>query len=176
MKQIEEKNDVRFAGFSNDATQLLMDYDWPGNIRELRNALESMIVLERGRRVNADTLGKYLQGTSPMMTDRHLPVVTNKSVEQAERELIYRALLDIRSNIMELRDILMDRSVVDAESSNGHGGNGQNGHALSLDDMEKRMIMSALERYSGNRRLAARDLKISERTLYRKIKDYGLHE
>lgn len=172
---IEEKNDVRFQGFTDDATELLMAYDWPGNVRELRNALEGMIVLEKGRKVDADTLRKYLQGAPPAMAERNLPVVTNKSVEQAERELIYRALLDLRSNIIELKDLMLDRVVV-AQDGDGNRGNGENGGALSLDDMEKKMIVSALERYSGNRRLAARDLKISERTLYRKIKDYGLHE
>jgi len=176
VQQIEARNGVRFAGFTNDATELLMDYDWPGNIRELRNILESMIVLEKGKRVDAATLHKYVQGVAPVMQERNLPVVTNKSVEQAERELIYRALLDIRSNIMELKDILLDRSIGGPEEGNGHQGSGENGSAVSLDDMEKRMIISALERYRGNRRLAARDLKISERTLYRKIKDYGLHE
>jgi len=175
VKGIEKKNDVTFAGFSNDATDLLMSYDWPGNIRELRNALESMIVLEKGRLVNREMLGKYLQGTAPFIAERNLPVVTNKSVEQAERELIYRALLDIRSNITELKDILMDRPVMQGKGEN-HEGNGEDENTLSLDEMEKRMIIHALDRYAGNRRLAARDLRISERTLYRKIKDYGLQE
>jgi len=166
---------LTFAGFSNDATDLLMSYDWPGNIRELRNALESMIVLEKGRLVNREMLGKYLQGTAPFIAERNLPVVTNKSVEQAERELIYRALLDIRSNITELKDILMDRLVMQGKGEN-HEGNGEDENTLSLDEMEKRMIIHALDRYAGNRRLAARDLRISERTLYRKIKDYGLQE
>ncbi len=172
---IEEKNGVRFRGFARSATELLMSYDWPGNVRELRNALESMIVLEKGKKVDADTLQKYLQSSTPVVTDRNLPVVTNKSVEQAERELIYRALLDIRSNIMELKDLILDRSA-GTDQGEAHQGNGENGSGMSLDDMEKKMIISALERYAGNRRLAARDLKISERTLYRKIKDYGLHE
>ena len=175
VSRIEKKNEVTFKGFSNDATDLLMSYDWPGNIRELRNALESMIVLEKGKLVDADTLSKYLQGTAPFIAERNLPVVTNKSVEQAERELIYRALLDIRSNIIELKDLMVDRSPVQHEGEN-HQGNGEKKDGLSLDDMEKRMIITALERYAGNRRLAARELKISERTLYRKIKDYGLHE
>ncbi len=173
VKQITAKNEVTFRGFSNDATQLLMNYDWPGNVRELRNALESMLVLERGKVVNATTLRKYLQGPEVMSSERNLPVVTNKSVEQAERELIYRALLDIRSNILELKDLLLERPAMPGDDA--HQGNGENG-GFSLDDMEKKMIISALERYGGNRRLAARDLKISERTLYRKIKDYGLHE
>jgi DNA-binding NtrC family response regulator len=106
VKEITDRNGIRFAGFSDDATELLMAYDWPGNVRELKNALESMLILENGRLLNADTVRKYLKGQPQVVMDRNLPVVTGKSVEQAERELIYRALLDIKSNLMELRDLM----------------------------------------------------------------------
>jgi DNA-binding NtrC family response regulator len=174
VREIAEEHGVRFEGFSNDATDLMMNYDWPGNIRELRNALESMLVLEGGRRLGAEVVEKYLKGRASVNMERNLPVVTGKSVEQAERELIYRALLDIRSNLLELRDLIAgsDRAPLrraEAESAAADA-------ALSLDEMERKMIQSALERHEGNRRLAARDLNISERTLYRKIKEYGLVE
>ncbi len=174
VEEIGERSGVRFEGFTDDATDLLMQYDWPGNIRELRNALESMLVLEGGRRLKAETVEKYLKGRASVNVERNLPVVTGKSVEQAERELIYRALLDIRANLMELRDLIAggDRQPARRPSTD----QGQDASALSLDEMERQMIQSALERHEGNRRLAARDLNISERTLYRKIKEYGLSE
>lgn len=174
VQEIGTRSGVRFEGFTNDATDLLMNYDWPGNIRELRNALESMLVLESGRRLSAETVDKYLKGRASVNVERNLPVVTGKSVEQAERELIYRALLDIRSNLLELRDLI---SGGDQGAARRPAANRDNGaSALSLDEMERKMIQSALERHEGNRRLAARDLNISERTLYRKIKEYGLAE
>jgi len=170
---VTERNNLRFAGFTDDATELLMEYRWPGNVRELRNLIESVIVLEKGRRLNADDVQKYLQEIAPVIAERNLPVVTNKTVEQAERELIYRALLDLKGNIVELRDLFTTRMsaghdvAVSGEHRNGNG-------AVTLDEMERRLIMDALDRHNGNRRMAAKDLNISERTLYRKIKDYGL--
>ncbi len=173
-REISAQQGVKFEGFTDDATALMMNYDWPGNIRELRNALESMLVLEGGRRLGAETVEKYLKGRASVNVERNLPVVTGKSVEQAERELIYRALLDIRSNLMELRDLVSngDRAFSRRPTSE----RAADTSALSLDEMERKMIQTALERHEGNRRLAARDLNISERTLYRKIKEYGLAE
>lgn len=174
VKETSQKNDIHFDGFTDDATELLMNYRWPGNIRELRNSIESMLVLERGKRLYADDVRKYLREQPQGVIERNLPVVSNKTVEQAERELIYRALVDLKSNIIEMKDLLAGRM-----SNAEHPGNGnlhpQNGNgALTMDEMERRMIASALERHKGNRRNAAKELNISERTLYRKIKDYGL--
>ncbi|MEX0602112.1 MAG: sigma-54 dependent transcriptional regulator [Bacteroidota bacterium] len=173
IREFAAKNDLRFEGFTDDATDLLMKYGWPGNIRELRNVIESMLVLERGKRLNANDVRKYLEEYPGPSQDRNLPVVTSKTVEQAERELIYRALLDLKTNILELRETLLDRGTERADQERvlmPAGGNG----TLSLEDMERQMILRSLDRHNGNRRLAARDLKISERTLYRKIKEFGL--
>jgi transcriptional regulator with PAS, ATPase and Fis domain len=174
VKEISEKNKIQFRGFTDDATELLMEYSWPGNIRELRNAIESMLVLESGKRLDGDDVRKYLREQPSVITERNLPVVSNKTVEQAERELIYRALVDLKSNIIEMKELLADRiSGLDESHDNHtqpHNGNG----VLTMDEMERRMISGSLDRNKGNRRLAARELNISERTLYRKIKDYGL--
>jgi transcriptional regulator with PAS, ATPase and Fis domain len=174
VKEFSEKNNVPFLGFTDDATQLLMNYDWPGNVRELKNVIESILVLEKGKRVDADDIQKYLQRTQVYSTDRYLPIALNKTVEQAERELIYRALVDLKSDILHLTQLISDGRVVQPPAGmlqEKH--NGDNG-SLSLDEMERRMIEKALQKHHGNRRLAAQDLNISERTLYRKIKEYGL--
>ena len=159
--------------------RLLESYHWPGNVRELRNVVESMLVLESGRYLEPEDVRKYLKAYRAPSEDRQLPVPLGKSVEQAERELILRALLDIKGNLMELRSALLDHlQAQDAgRTSPGEPGHIQEGSAaptLSLEEMEHRMIAEALERYKGNRRVAARALNISERTLYRKIKEYGL--
>ena len=176
VKETSSRNGIRFEGFSDDATDLLMSYRWPGNVRELRNVIESMLVLENGRRLNGDDVQKYLRDFQGPVADRNLPVVANRTVEQAERELIYRALVDLKGSILELRDLVSqgakgggDHGKSAVEPSNGNG-------AITLDEMERRMIVGALERNKGNRRLAAKDLNISERTLYRKIKEFGLQE
>jgi transcriptional regulator with GAF, ATPase, and Fis domain len=170
------KNGILFEGFAEEAFEALAEYHWPGNVRELRNVVESMIVLENGKRIGAEHVRKQLFGTESIEAHRarNLPVVASRTVEQAERELIYRALLDLKADILELRDLVTQQSRnpgepdVHADQTNGNG-------TVSLDQMERQMIQRALDRHEGNRRLAARELNISERTLYRKIKEYGLN-
>ena len=158
---------------SPEAMAILTNCDWPGNIRELRNAIESMLVLEGGKRLNGDDVRKYLREQPSAITDRNLPVISNKTVEQAERELIYRALVDLKSNIIEMKELLTGRIISSADESQGNHTQPHNG-VLTMGEMERRMISSSLDRNKGNRRLAAKELNISERTLYRKIKDFGL--
>ena len=113
--------------------------------------------------------------------NRNLPVFTHKSADQAERELILRALYEMKGDIMEIKHFFQqqheqalavspryDETPVEMmEHENGDG-------VLPMEEMERRMIINALERFAGNRRLAAKALRISERTLYRKIKEYNL--
>ena len=179
---ISEKNKIPFGGVTPDAMELLKNYHWPGNVRELRNMVESMLVIERGKTIDANDVRKYLRDMGN--GNRNLPVHTHKSTEQVERELIYRALLEMKSDIMEIKHLLAQdnghsvpvnpyqyaETAIDTE--NHESGD----HFLPMDEMERRMIIGALERFKGNRRLAAKALKISERTLYRKIKEYRLEQ
>ena len=177
--EISKRNNVPFAGISPAALTLLQSYHWPGNVRELRNVVESMLILENGRYLQPSDVQKYLKEYHPESEGRNLPVPVGRSVEQAERELILRALLDIKGTVLELRSVLLDH-VQSHETARQGGGNGESAQQsmepanLSLEAMERHMIAEALERYKGNRRVAARALRISERTLYRKIKEYGL--
>jgi DNA-binding NtrC family response regulator len=180
-RQVCERNNITFAGVTPEAMELFTAHQWSGNVRELRNVLESMLVIEKGKLIDLQSASKYLRSTTG--PSRNLPVYANRTPEQAERELIYRALLEVKSDIMEIRHMLDQRpaapggvavgsryveTAVDTENHD----NGE--RFVPLDEMEKRMIIKALERYDDNRRLAARALNISERTLYRKIKEYGL--
>ncbi len=176
ISKCSEKNNVEFMGFTDDATTLLMEYNWPGNVRELRNVIESIIILERGRQVDASDVRKYLHSQRTESEERHLPVVTSKTVEQAERELIYRALLDLKSDILELKEVVFQGIEHHSSGSDSTGIDSPSNGSLSLDEMEKEMIKRAIERNNGNRRQAAKELNISERTLYRKIKQYDLHQ
>jgi DNA-binding NtrC family response regulator len=173
VKEFSEKNKMPFGGFTDDAIELLINYPWPGNIRQLRNVIESTLTLEGGKLLNSEAIRKYLNEQAPVMSERNLPVVSNKTVEQAERELIYRALVDLKSDIIEMKEMLNGKLI--ENDSNGGQSQPRNGNGIiTMDEMERRLISTALNRNKGNRRLAARELSISERTLYRKIKDYGL--
>ncbi len=173
------KNNVAFGGVSDEALEMLKQYHWPGNVRELRNVVESMLILENGKPIEADDVREHLREfKTDASEERHLPVPMGRSVEQAERELILRALLDIKGNILELRNMLAEQTGVSGAAQPRRDPMAvQHPHeepSLSLSDMEHKMIAEALHRFKGNRRLAARALNISERTLYRKIKEYGL--
>jgi DNA-binding NtrC family response regulator len=186
--EVSAKNNIPFDGISDEAMELLKAYSWPGNVRELRNTVESMLILEHGKYLDADDVQRHVPTNKFGSGDRNLPVHVTKNVEQAERELILRALLDIKGNLLDLKNMVAEqaagggqarrndswtRPVGQAERSAYEQGEAVE-PALSLIEMEKRVISDALKRYHGNRRLAARALQISERTLYRKIKEYGL--
>ena len=187
-KQVAEKNNIVFNGISDEAMKILREYHWLGNVPELRNVVESMLIIERGKRIDENNIKKYLKEFHD--NGRNLPVYTRKTPEQAERELIYRALLEVKNDIMDLKQFLMQRRPVeetipvDASAHrvehqyiNVHENNNsetKGDRIPSLAEVEKQMIINALERYEGNRRLAAKALRISERTLYRKIKEYNL--
>lgn len=175
--EFSAKNGVKFGGISEEGMQELRSYHWPGNVRELRNVVESMLVLESGKFLHGDDVRKYLKEYHPASGEtRNLPAITGRSVEQAERELILRALLEIKADVLELKNVLHEQSTVMASTARQvsdplavHPESG-----LSLSEMEHKMIAEALHRFKGNRRAAARALNISERTLYRKIKEYHL--
>lgn len=178
-KQFCEKNNIPFGGISDEAMELLKNYHWPGNIRELRNTIESIFVIERGKRIDVIQVRKYVKEFHD--GNRHLPVFTNKTPDQAERELILRALLEMKSDIMDIKHALNQQpgaaspvvsNYVEAHVNTENRENGE--RFVPIDEMERRMIIGALERFEGNRRLAAKALNISERTLYRKIKEYNL--
>ena len=188
-KDFSEKNKITFLGITGDAMELLTQYYWPGNVRELRNVVESMLVIENGRRFTEDDVRKYLKGSHTNGEERNLPVYVPKAAEFAERELIYRALVDLKTDILDMKNLLvsaasgstalMRRDAASITGSEVHDKAIVHPRApgeenISLEEMERRMIVGSLQKYEGNRRLAAQALKISERTLYRKIKEYGL--
>ncbi|HNR67521.1 MAG TPA: sigma-54 dependent transcriptional regulator [bacterium] len=172
---------IEFEGFAENAFALMRSYHWPGNIRELKNLVEKVIVLEKGQRISADRLRPHLPIAS---VSSHLPLVVNKSKDEVEREFIFRILLEIKSEIAQLRDMLaasnpqysvpawrelapipFNDATAEAEINAGEG---------SVAEMERQLIQETLMKTNGNKRRAARLLGLSERTLYRKIKRYGL--
>jgi len=185
------QNNIAFEGFSDGAMRMLKEHTWPGNIRELKNFVESLIVIERGRRIDEMILPRHLPRSAEM--DRRLPVPVNRSSEEVEREFIYRALVDLKNEIAQLRELLIGRyiapprrlksgyldaapivSELDHNAPSPETNHEPSQEFESIEDMEKRLITEALERTNGNKRKAATLLKISERTLYRKIKEYSL--
>ncbi len=185
-------NDIVFRGFSSDAIRVMKQYDWPGNIRELRNFVESIILLEKGNKISSEMVLKHLE---PMVggASSNLPVPVDKSSEQAERELILQQLLFLRQDMREIKGLFsggqIDRSGEVGYIDSGGGLNfraleGDVGNLLksaaigdmSVKDLEVELISRTLKKFNNNRRKTARALGISDRTLYRKINDYGLEK
>lgn len=229
------KYDSVFKGFSDDAKELLASYRWPGNVRELRNVAEQLVVLEKSQFIDTDTLQKYLKGRQHTGSADNLPVLFDKekreqsnqnSFEEGDQQLIYKALVELRSDIGDMKKMLgtflysafsggnmkaLPKTIQDevqkndisdfemdiSSSPNDSTGNSSFAEANIEDDdepseynqfqqffsqedipsiekTEQFLIEQSLRKYDGNRRKASEALGISERTLYRKLDQYGL--
>ncbi len=197
---------------NEDARHLLMNYRWPGNIRQLKNITEQISIIEKNREISPETLMKYL----PEIRNKTLPVLWKKEEpgsDFSEREILYKVLFDMKKDIFDLKKLVMEIMDQGFTAENLPGDLSRSYHklfseveetpadsptiqihppyqtvtedlqdpevfeeSLSLSEREQELIVKALEKYKGKRKLAARDLGISERTLYRKIKEYGIHD
>ena len=168
------ENHIRFQGFTEDAFETLENYSWPGNIRELRNVVERVIVLGKGKQIDRSILESEIR--EPVEIEPNLPVVTHKTSEQAERELIYRALLDIRISLEDLRRILIAGAPRQIKAYEEAPPMPKDASESTVKRMEKDLIEKTLRQFKGNRKKTAQALGIGERTLYRKLKEYGIDQ
>ena len=182
-EDLAESHHLSFKGFSPDAIDLMKKYNWPGNIRELRNFVETALILNKGEVVNSAYVSRSLPGLSTETKSTNLPVPLNISPDQAEREIILRTLLALKLDISEIKQTLhnlISGQLTPAEFQP------ENRDPLVLPDeknelrpstlvgMERELIKETLKRFNGSRRKTARALQVSERTLYRKIREYGI--
>lgn len=210
-----EKYKMPNIRLTDDAIEILINYRWPGNIRQLKNITEQLSIIEENRIVNADALNKYL----PTDFNSNLPALyegigVDEKTFNTEREILYQVLFDMKKDMNELKSIVADlmksnittstRNVSTHESQSVIHEFTQDVNApvineqavkpeynldensriedteefveesLSIAEKEKELIIKALEKYSGKRKIAAQELGISERTLYRKLKEYDL--
>ena len=178
---------------SDEAMEMLKNYPWPGNIRQLKNFVAQISVIEKERNITADTLNTYIpQGTS----DEKMPVLFEgeNSGELSEREILYKVLFDMKKDLTDLKKITVDLMQKQGETDGTSAkvfDDLEDGNVtlipnkktddtidvpqdLSLFQQEKILIERALKKHKGKRKYAAEELGISERTLYRKIKEFDL--
>ena len=167
--QYAELNHIEVPAITSEAIGLLKEFPWPGNIRELRNTIETAIALNRSEKLDAVSFVNLLNDNKREQQPRNLPVYLKKSPEEVDRELLYRALFEIKKDIIELKDLIYNNQNEVVTPGNNHSE-----EIVPLDELEKEAIRNALTYTRGNKRDAAKMLKISERTLYRKIKEYEL--
>jgi transcriptional regulator with PAS, ATPase and Fis domain len=175
-----KSQNIIVKGFSPEALQLLNEYNWAGNVRELRNFVETAIILNKGQVVNSNYVRSNLNLIEETSTSTNLPVHLNLPREQAEREIIYRTLLSLKMDINEIKELLLTQNQNNLTNLNyerptsNFDENSNELKPTTMAGMERELIKQTLNKYSGSRRKTARALQISERTLYRKIKEYGL--
>ena len=190
------ENDIRYRGFIPEAIRFMKNHNWPGNVRELKNFVESILVLQKGERIDLKMVEDKL-GVPQSIQNDNLPIVINQSAEQAERELILRQLLLLRQDVGHIKEVMNNSKNISVPVSsdvsflpnddpsklkdnmevNADGEKLVRDDAIgemSLEDLEKEAIVRTLHYFNNNRRKAAKSLGMSERTLYRKIHDYGL--
>ncbi len=176
---------------NEEAKQLLTSYRWPGNVRELKNITERISIIESDRDITAERLKQYL----PDLDVEKYPVLVKHEENDrkffgSEREILYQVLFDMKKDVNDLKKLVHDimggnitiagdaaytHPIQQVQSSPIQEAEAvEDTEALSLEEVEKEMIRKALERHNGRRKGAAADLTISERTLYRKIKEYNL--
>ena len=194
-----------------DAKNVLMNYPWPGNVRQLKNIAEQISVLAHEKNITGEELKKFL----PETNFTRLPVLAsgnqsgnNQKEFNNEREILYKLFFDVKKDVTELKRMFFE-VLQNPSSLNGHNfknekllddfhseqnnqvistsqpvvlnnSNIDQHHeveeSLSIMDAEKELIIKALKKHRGKRRDASSDLGISERTLYRKLKEYNINE
>ena len=197
-----EKYRMPAIQLSEDAKQMLMTYHWPGNVRQLKNITEQISIMATQRIITAEMLRDYLPDRRTSMLPMLAGSQRQENSFENEREILYKVLFDMRRDITDLKaqvnsmsqnqlPVQQPVSIITPEDGTTTVQNVSSRKSapvdddiqdtevyveetLSLDEVEKDMIKRALAKHGGKRRGAAADLNISERTLYRKIKEYNL--
>jgi DNA-binding NtrC family response regulator len=200
VRELSDQHGRSFRGITPEAMQILTDAHWPGNVRELRNLIESMVVLAPGKEIGAEDIPDDVRQGGTRLLPMRMPE-SQQSVQGNELEFIFRSLMDLKLQIQELRrrmdeepprvevvdvgrgrDEIVYDDLVEVASGDDRGDVAGPDVGLrvvyrpgmTMVDIERAAIESALMETNGNRRRAAEQLGIGERTLYRKIKEYGL--
>ncbi len=180
-----DQNMVPAIRLTPDAQEMLRTYRWPGNVRQLQSVVNRISVLETNRTVSAEVLARYL----PSEGSSALPVRTGESGADylSDRDIIFKILYQLRHEIDEIKARL-DESPLPHEPEEVPSGPGhllispedvhssstESAEPVSIQEVSAELIRKALERHGGRRKKAAEELGISERTLYRKIKELGI--
>ena len=199
--QMAEKYHMERVTLTDEAKQMLMRYKWPGNVRQLKNITEQISVLSQERIITPQILSKFIPQDQETT---QLAIINNGSDHsfENEREILYKILFELRGNVNDMRREMSQLKKQMEDVKTTHTSSIQpiqpinsiqpispmleeaeaeeyieptpEQENLNLNDLSRQMLEKALERNNGNRKKAAQELGISDRTLYRRLKQYGL--
>jgi DNA-binding NtrC family response regulator len=193
-KNTAKKLNIEYEGIDRDALSIMQSLPWPGNIRELRNLIETIITLEKGALITPEILRKYIPPALPAYqfittpNEFSLVNVSKNNEFNNDTALIFKTLLEIKSEISTLKialsEIINSLNKIKSNTDNLqihkyeeiNENDLKNEENLNINYYEKQLIINALRKFNGNRRLASEALGISQRTLYRKLQEYGINE
>ncbi len=188
--------------FDDTARRMIMQYRWPGNVRQLKNVIEQIALFEAGSEVTANEIEQYIPQDATIYT----PTISTQGRQSIhsyddEREMLFNMIFRMQREIEALKTIVTGTPTSSPQLLDAHGGSraiikhpsyegdilrvddeprevreveSQEVSSMTLEDTERETIRRSLERNGGRRRATAQELNISERTLYRKIREYGL--
>ena len=196
-----DKHNIPPIKLTDDAVDLIQNYEWPGNIRELKNFAEKISIIEEKRLIDSIDLNPHLTSDTSSLIRTKDQTESNFS----EREILYKILFDLKNDLNDLKQITLDLIEGNDKNESFQSNNAERiqriyktpisnqleiqnlpdekpniikdnnvNENLSLQENECEIIQKSLIKNNGKRKLAARELGISERTLYRKIKQYNL--
>ena len=203
--KVARKLGIEFKGVSFEAELLLKSFPWQGNIRELRNFIETVVTLERGALITPDLIKRHLRiqvddFSSSILKEESIIILPKPNDQHSQstsqdESLLLRTLLELHTDVADIKralaaifDKITHIEANQLQTNEMHNQSTQQAEHSTISDnmtqeldfrleeMERKLIIAALKRFDGNRRLAAKVLGISERTLYRKIVDYHLME
>ena len=194
--QMAEKYKMEKVVLTDGARDMIMKYKWPGNIRQLKNVTEQISILSPQRDITPEVLSEYIPQD---IETTQLVSMSHKSDSdhsfESEREILYKILFELRGHVNELTQEINElKKKLNTSTANTPAvAPTQNylprvaedavaeeyvepTNSLNLETIEKQMLIKALERNNGNRKKAAEELGYSDRTLYRRLKQYGLED
>ena len=190
MMRYADRHNIAYKPITPQAMNLMMKAPWEGNVRELRNFIESVFVLEDSKMIRPETVSDHLGNIEERSYDTRFPVRVNREADQVERELILRQLFHIRQDVEDIKkklsaidekDVLTMNRMKDIsryiQQSDPHDIDiEQDNDERTMAEIERDTIAKTLAKYYGSKRKTAQALGMSERTLYRKIREYGLRD